>query len=139
MPTFMRFALAAIGLLAVAVSFWLWRMNRKAASWPSVSGEIIASSLEQDPHDAGDSVSITYRFAVANRNFSSSQITYGARSNSAPAKERLVAAYPVGRKVTVYYDPRNPASAVLERQKSPSWLGLAAVGAIFAAIGLLAP
>lgn len=52
--------------------------------------------------------------------------------------EALLAKYPVGTRVTVYYDPANPGRNVLERAADGgrSLKGLAALAAVFAAIAL---
>ncbi len=137
MPLLLRVAFVLIGLFAIGTSFWLQHMNSKAASWPATDGEITWSALVDDPHDAGTWVEISYRYAVGGRTYSSSQVSYGLMSSALHAKKRLVAAYPVGKRVSVYYDPDNPAAAVLRREENSRWLLLAATGTFFSLVGLL--
>jgi hypothetical protein len=139
MPIVFRAILVALGLFGVGLSFWLGYMASRARSWQAVAGEIIASSLESDPHDADSSVNITYRYDVDGHAYTSHQITYSAMPNGAEAKAALVASYPAGRQVQVYYDPDKPSRAVLRNESSPMWLALTAVGVVFVAIGLFAP
>src|SRR5262245_38871502 len=112
----MSLALAAFGLAAILLAGWSRAMNRKAAAWPEVGGEIVRSSLEYDPHDSDrDSLTIVYRYSVGGIPFESSRASYSFRPVS---RERRLRDYPVGRKVTVFYDPADPGRAVLERGAS---------------------
>jgi hypothetical protein len=137
MPIVMRIFFFLLGLLAAGAAVWLRNMNRKAASWPTIEGEIIQSGLDFDPSDGSRSVNITYRFVLANRVFTSNQVTYGLLENSMGAKQHLVETYFVGRKVRIYYDPADPSRAVLENGPSNLWIWLGIVGAIFMVIGMI--
>ena len=59
------------------------------------------------------------------------QQSYGNPSKA----QAVLAAFPVGGQVTVYYDPNNPAEAVLERKAGGSIITLV-VGIIFVATSL---
>ena len=139
MQTPMRIIFVSLGLGVLAVALWIRHMNRKAASWPGTAGKITESRLEREAHDAGSTVRIAYTYAVGERSFQSSCVSFTPKSDHLPAKEELVARYPVERSVTVYFDPSNPQRSVLERQQSAGWLALAAGGAMSIAVGLLAP
>lgn len=139
MPNPMRFIFVFLGLGVLAVSLWMRYLNRKAASWPGAEGKIVESTLERDAHDAGSSVLIAYTFCVGERTFRSSCVSFTAKSDRLPAKEKLVAKYPVGQRVVVYFDPTNPQRSVLEREQTAGWLALTAAGAVSIAVGLLAP
>jgi hypothetical protein len=52
---------------------------------------------------------------VGNRRFVSDRIMFTHRGFSKSATQHLVEEYPVDKVVTVYFDPKNPQSAVLER------------------------
>ena len=95
------------------------------------------------------SSSISYRYTVDGEEFVSSQIsmakkfdayvsTFSGRGDAA-YEATWLAKYPVGKHVTVYYNPNNPANALLERDEA--WLAylffvVAAVLA-FLALGIL--
>jgi hypothetical protein len=129
------FIILAIG--AIALGLWTRQMSLKVASWPQIEGKIIASTLEQDPHDADSSPRIVYQYEIDGRRYEGSQITYAGTSNSVDAKQALVARYPVGRCVNVYYNPEAPQSAVLENEPSSIWLGLVVTGIVFFIVGVI--
>jgi hypothetical protein len=62
----------------------------------------------------------------------------GWNSSNVTAARRVVARYPVGQAVQVYYNPANPEEATLEAGSSgDAWISIA-FGGIFAAVGVLA-
>ena len=134
MSTLVRVALALAGLLAVGLGFWLRHMNAQSAAWPAVSGHVVASRVGTD-HDGDEAAHIKYRYQVGGQEHESDQVSYkvgSAKSRTLAAD--LVARYPVGKSVDVYYDPADPARAVLERGPSKAWLALVGVGVIFLAV-----
>ncbi|MDP3875678.1 MAG: DUF3592 domain-containing protein [Methylobacter sp.] len=139
MMVVIRITFLLLGAFLVLFGLVLRRMNAKAASWPSTEGEITRSDVVVDPHDGGSSAEIKYSYVVDGDNFSSGQFSFGVRDNS-PAKEQLLAeVFPVGRKVSVYYDPGNPSIAVVETRPSSGWTAIVAAGAVCVGVGLLAP
>ena len=114
---------AAVIIVAVAKKL---REARKTARWPSVVGRVIASgvkSRKKRPGDAGYNFSdtevtneprVVYEYKIANRKYHCERITIAERIGGDDL-EAFLARYPVGASVTVYYDPDDPKSAVLER------------------------
>ena len=139
MPTLMRIIAMAFGVGAVGASLWLRAMNARAQVWPTALGQVIRSGLRPDPHDAGSSVDVAYRFSVGAKSFTSERIAFAALSDSLAAKERLVARFPAGSEVEVFYDPLDPENSVLIREPSSLWQWAAATGVAFVAIGAFAP
>jgi hypothetical protein len=94
-----------------------------ARNYPSTQGWITHSDITEravPPHKRETSygVSFRYRYQVGGSLFEGDRFRY----NNAPSSswdrewaESLVAAHPVGSKVQVYYNPANPADAVLDR------------------------
>jgi hypothetical protein len=136
MPVVMKTIFVLVALFLIAISVWLRHMNRKAASWPSVEGEIITSELVED-NDGDTSLHIVYLYSVTGRSFTSDQFSFTVMSNSESAKMSRLSQYPVGRNVSVYYDPENPRTSVIYREESQAWIATAAVGGVFATIGIL--
>jgi hypothetical protein len=139
MPLAFRIAILVLGSGAVVFSAWLRAMHIRSRSWPSVRGRIIRSALQADPHDAGSSLEIEYEFSVRGRTLTSCNLAYAVMRDDARARERLVAQYPVGTEVDVFYNPENPKSSVLLRPQSSGWYWLAGVGLVFVLIGVAAP
>ena len=78
---------------------------------------------------------ILYEFSVEGKQYTGVRRTLltWQTSGSQPA-EAVVSNYPVGKKVTVYYDPRNPRESILIRESAlPSALFVTAVGLFFCA------
>jgi hypothetical protein len=139
MPTPIKLIFVSIGLLVVTSALWLRHMNRKSAVWLGTEGTIIVSLPYADPVERESHPLIEYRYAVAGKSHTSRRVSFATYSLTQDARERLVAAYPVGQTVRVHYNPHDPAQAVLERSPSLGWLAGVAVGLVFVALGLLLP
>jgi hypothetical protein len=82
---------------------------------------------------------IRYVYAVGGRNHEARCVYFGAHrwSPDQQVARSLVARYPVGTQVRVYYNPAKPDAAVLvrgETRMAKSWLIVAAVLAVAAAL-----
>lgn len=139
MPFAFRVIVALLGGFAIAASLWLRRANARAQSWPSVRGRVVKSGLRPDPNDAGSSVEVHYEYKLGARSYVSSRIGFAVFRDDAPAKERLIARFPLGAEVEVFYDPANPSSSVLLREPSLLWLGASATGLVAIGFSVLAP
>ncbi len=114
---------AGFALLAVALFLvWFFRhaVRRAAESrhWPVVEGSVINTSLrviqDSDKHRFRPLVEYAYR--VGTKDYRCSRIQWGGLvdlpSRSAAAK--VVGHYQTGKPVKVYYNPHQPAVAVLQ-------------------------
>ena len=124
--------LAVIVVLAVIlIVFSVWGVVQlydaaRSYSWPQVTGRIISSVAQSKlmRGRSGDYIShwpdVRYEYVVGDRRFVSDRIMFTHRGFSKTNTQRLVDTYPVNKVVAVYFDPRNPGSAVLE--PGVSWL-----------------
>jgi hypothetical protein len=113
-------------LIFVGLTFNLLRLRRQmeaSRSWIKGEGEIVASeakvplSHRSDDQDDVDAV-IRYRYPVGGQTNESGCIKFGGQPMMSRAfADALVAKYPVGARVDVYYDPHDPKNAVLEPRK----------------------
>ena len=87
------------------------RLSKASASWPSAPGVVTASGRKKVAWRIQPSV--TYRYEVAGRSFDSSRVTF-AELIPVAETEPVLFRYPPGRAVNVYYNPANPAQAILE-------------------------
>jgi Protein of unknown function (DUF3592) len=123
--------LIVVILAVVGGAFWFANQNKKkreaaAAGWNSVEGEIVSAEVRRthdNDSDGGPSYIyeplVAYRYTVNGEAFSGSRVNFSAARHQFPKKaEEVVARYPVGAKVAVYFDPANPRDSVLERQTS---------------------
>lgn len=112
------------GLVVVMASlygFWgLWQQYQRAnvsASWPSVAGFIEKAELK--PSDRWKSkavVKLRYLYSIEGRQFAGTAIHQGEYSGDGTEVEATEAEekYRVGRRLQVYYNPKDPSEAVLE-------------------------
>ncbi len=130
-------ALAGLGLILVAV-FDLRKAHR-AKAWPITEGKVLDSRLREK----NDGDGITYEVAILYEYFVNGvahrsdvwRIRAGSSSFTKAALQ-TVARYPVGSAVPVYFDPEDPADAMLEPGKISWALGLLFAGMAFAAAGV---
>ena len=113
---------------------------RQARRWPSTAGTVIASGVQarqKKPGDPGynfgdaevsNEPRVEYQYRVGKRKYRGRRITIGEKTSGFEL-EAILARYPVGAAVTVYYDPANPQTAVLERDL-PAGVWWAGVGCL---------
>ena len=94
-------------------------------NWPSVEGQIESSRVRRSTssREGTGATSSSYRpeikytYSVMGNNYEGHRIGFGVPVGSfESAAKQVVARYPHGATRTVYYNPRNPAQAVLERK-----------------------
>lgn len=101
-------------------------------SWPTTMGRVLSSKVSQNNNDVkyGVTPEVTYTYEVDGKKHKSESILRGGiSSRGRKYSEEVVARYPKGAEVTVYYNPQNPSEACLERYslaKAPEWKWLAA-------------
>jgi len=120
-----------IGLLVLAGLFFLqkagkdWGRARRSLRWPHVEGVVeetwvrIERDATRDPGDPQQAFyypCVRYRYQVNGQTYTGERIHAGATEGwpTRGAAEEVLQPYPQGTTVRVYYDPRNPAEALLE-------------------------
>jgi hypothetical protein len=86
-------------------------------NWPSVLGKVTTSRVSYETTDKTNATPfVTYTYDVDGKTYKEGSISPGdltiADTENA---EKVVARYPRGSVVTVYYNPKNPSQAVLEK------------------------
>ena len=100
-----------------------WDRAAKSSSWPTVAGTVTRSEVtsHRSTHKGRTSTSyhahIEFDYEVDGKGLHGNRRSYKVLASSQSAANEAVAAYPVGRSVTVSYDPQDPERAVLE----PGW------------------
>jgi hypothetical protein len=127
------------GLAALMLFLGVRRRGREAQGWPTVTGTIVKSEVEEFRDRTGGSSSLSYRAAVEysyqvrGHTYRSNQIKLDVTvSGTKAAAEKVTAKYPAGSAVTVHYDPDNPGTAALEKATGMTWLILAVTLGCFA-------
>ena len=146
--------LAPLGLILIAAVYKTLQV-RAAREWPSAPGKVVISTSELRDVKVLDSerengrkleqrnfANIVYEYSVSGQKLSNNRVSIGEDRGNFQVGE-ILARYPVGSIVTVYYNPRHPRDAVLERDLPQGlWgclgiaIGIALVVVFGAAIGL---
>lgn len=138
---------AGIGLLTLLLALAMQREAWAARDWPSVPGEILSAESEayldwttsggRDVMRTFFRPVIVYIYTVNRQEYTSDRVSFGGQAGWSSSRffRRTLEQYPPGRLVTVYFNPRNPSEAVLERRVWGLWL-LVGVGLLL--LGLAA-
>lgn len=93
--------------------------TRRASKWAQTTGRIVKSGMEARHHQfAGEAETVTntpavrYEFSAGGVKYTGARIAIGGNSGAA---ETVLARYPAGKSVAVFYDPSDPNECVLER------------------------
>lgn len=92
---------------------------KASESWPTAPGVITRSDVNQSTDDGKTmyAAEISYDFTVENKSYIGNRISLtsgNSRTSSLREVKKDLQKYPVGAKVTVYYDPELPNNAVLQ-------------------------
>lgn len=126
-------ALAIAGALLGLMAWYGISLGRSTWTWPSVDGQVLRARTRWDPWSSLGRfrVEVEYRYRVHGTSYGSAR--YGFFTFLTRAGAEVVAyRFPPKKPVTVYYDPRRPERAVLERGTGPQpWLHAALATACF--------
>lgn len=114
-----------IGLVLLFIYFRSLLKVRASQTWPTAPGTVLQSWVRESrstDSDGGDSYSyhpeVHYQYQVMGTEYQGSKIAFGPKVGGRSRAEKTIEKYPAGANVTVYYQPDNPANAVLERSIS---------------------
>jgi len=103
-----------IGVVPYIVQFRQGLRADASKKWPTASGTITASSLEQSPDNKRRyRAALGYSYRVGGKDYQSTRVFWGGNEGREKHMASVVETYPAGTKVRVFYDPNNPAEAVL--------------------------
>jgi hypothetical protein len=129
--------------VGAGLSYWGWTILQNAqasANWPSVQGQVTSSEVERSTDSEGTSYlpQVDYAYTVNDVRYSGERVNFGQNSySSRRGAEEVVARYPAGQTVAVYYDPVEPESAVLEPGVSSGSYIVLSIGGCFVLISLI--
>ena len=153
MPRWAKWLFMGIGVVATALSLWLyvhgWLRAAAAEEWPAAQGRVVATRIDESSStdDDGDTYwnydpVVTFDYVVAGRRYRSERLYLNDRplyDAAADARDEL-AEYPIASAIEVYYNPADPgdAAAIIEGP-TPLIFILTAFGLIFFAAGWFIP
>lgn len=100
-----------------------WQWNRSGA-WFSTPGIVIESKIRIDDTTEGVShfAAISYSYEVGGEKYTGERVTFLDSGGSESQANSILAQYPKGSSVTVFYDPKNVSICVLEKKLGWNWL-----------------
>ncbi len=117
------------------------RQVRSSRDWPSTPGVVVAFRANCFVRGKNCNVDIQYRYEVGGRQFEGTRLTFNDFNlTTVYAFRAYQGRYAVRMTVPVFYDPADPASAVLER--TAAWALrylLVGLGAVFIGVFMLLP
>jgi hypothetical protein len=132
------FGIMTLGSPFVIIGLISRRKSTAIGTWPQVKGRIVSSQLRTSTDDDGESYSVDARFSyeVGGKTYERDTISregiFGAKA------QPWVDSHPPGSEVTVYVDPRDPATAYLEWKRwTIGSIAMLAWGGVMISIGLL--
>ena len=109
-----------IGIVIALFSYNAYATRMESKTWPTVGGVIVRSEIEAHDSTASSDGSkkseavqyskIAYQYQVGGQSHKNSRISFSSSSGNA---NQIVARYPKGKSVQVYYNPDKPKQAVL--------------------------
>lgn len=128
--------------LAVLFAFFVFLLiygGKKAIQsnqWQSVKGRIISSEISERRTESEQgskfirSAKVVYQYSVNNKRYTSTRISFWKKTYA----EISIKRYPAGKRVVVYYAPKNPKESVLDKGLSIGFYVLAFIMLFFASL-----
>ncbi len=134
--------IGAIGLILAGYSLVNWQKASASTDWPPTRGVILNAQIrpeerigQRQQKSTFYDADVTYSYTVNGIDYFSDKIRIDrpGQTQSEEAR-RLIAQYRPGKTVTVFYNPANPADAVLEPGATPQATALLACGIALIAV-----
>jgi len=118
------FVLFILNAIFLTILFFMRRKMAAVSQWPSTMGTVMMSRIEQRSSSEGgytDYPVIQYAYQIGGQAYQGYKLAPGPEVGGTGAG-KVVARYPSGAQVMVFYNPQNPSEAVLERKAPAQWL-----------------
>ncbi len=118
------FVLFILNAIFLTIIFFMRRKMAVVSQWPSTMGAVMTSRIEPRHSSEGGWVDypvVQYSYQVGGQPYQSMKLAPGPEVGGSGAG-KIVARYPTGAQVMVFYNPQNPSDAVLERKAPAQWL-----------------
>jgi hypothetical protein len=121
------FTLVYLALILSAFYFAFISMPAalNAEDWPQTQGQVTHSELVQTKKTTKTGASINvfsakiyYQYHIANHLYSAHEIKWVENNISGKIQQKMNDQYPAGSNVTVFYNPKKPSYAVLQKELS---------------------
>ena len=133
---------AGVGIFMLVKYFQDKKKSEESQAWSATSGQITESYVRESQSRDSEGYTSTsyysevrYLYQVMGVEYNGDKVAFGGSVGGSRKKaSERIAQYPVGKTVTVYYDPNNHEDAVLERRIGSK--GMLIIGIIFTLIGV---
>jgi hypothetical protein len=118
------FVLLILNAVFLGIIYFMRKRMAVVSQWPSTMGVVQMSTIEQRSDSEGgytDYPVVQYSYQIGGQTYQSMKLAPGPEVGGSGAR-KVVARYPAGAQVMVFYDPQNPSDAVLERKAPAQWL-----------------
>ena len=117
------FVLFILNAIFLAIIYFMRKKMAEVSQWPSAMGVVQMSTIDRRSSDDGytDYPVVQYSYQVNGQAYQSSKLAPGPEVGGSGARG-VIAKYPAGAQVMVFYNPKNPSDAVIERKAPAQWL-----------------
>ena len=118
------FVLLILNAVFLGVIFFMRKKMAEVSQWPSTMGSVVMSTIDRRSSSDGgytDYPVVQYSYQIGGQAYQSTKLAPGPELGGSGARG-VVARYPAGAQVMVFYNPQNPSDAVLERKAPAQWL-----------------
>ncbi len=117
------FVLFILNAIFLAVIYFMRKKMAEVSQWPSTMGTVVMSTIDRRSTSDGytDYPVVQYSYQVNGQAYQNTKLAPGPVVGGSGARG-VVAKYPAGAQVMVFYNPQNPSDAVLERKATAQWL-----------------
>lgn len=118
------FFFLVLNAIFLGILFFMRRRMAAVSQWPSTMGAVHASFLDRRSSSEGGYTNypvVQYSYQVGGQAYQGAKIAPGPEVGGTGAG-KVVARYPAGAQVMVFYNPQNPSDAVLERKAPAQWI-----------------
>ena len=116
--------LVILNAVFLGIIYFMRKRMAVVSQWPSTMGTVVMSTIEWRSDSEGGSTAypvVQYSYQVNGQAYQGYKLAPGPEVGGSGAK-KVVAKYPAGAQVMVFYDPQKPSDAVLERKAPAMWL-----------------
>jgi hypothetical protein len=118
------FVFLILNVIFLVILFFMRRRMAVVSQWPSTMGTVNASYLERRSSSEGGYTNypvVQYAYQVSGQAYLGMKVAPGPEVGGTGAGT-VVARYPAGAQVMVFYNPQNPSDAVLETKAPAQWI-----------------
>lgn len=129
-----------IGIAAIILGYSTGKEGKATLSWLPVNGVVLSSDISSKRvrkttgnkgYKTEKRFNISYEYEVKGKKYTSYKLGWGKKDGKTLTYEQLLATYPKGKTVKVFYNPKAPGKAVLHPGTGAGPMVLNIIGTLF--------